>query len=123
METLKDDKMRWQKRRRKQQPGGKGRAVATRTKTKSDKMVPDTVVPVAASSRGRRSRDKADPTAKQSQSPAPLLKAVRYAAMAPTPRWPAAAYARIGTDCAGLEVVMSVMEDLKIETCHVLTLV
>ena len=66
-------------------------------------------------------RAKADPTAKQ--SPPPLLKAVRYAALAHTPRWPAVVYARIGTDCAGLEVVMSVMEDLKIETCHVFTLV
>ena len=101
-------------RRRKLQPGGKGRAVATRRRRQSAKAKPK-VAP--------RGRGSGKGGATVMQGPLELVRAVRYPAPAHTPRWPAAAYARVGTDCAGLEVVMSVMEDLKIETRHVFTLV
>ena len=52
---------------------------------------------------------------------APFLKAVRYVAPAPTLRWPVVACASVGTDCDGLEVAMSVLEDLQTETDHAVT--
>lgn len=100
-------------RLRKLQTRGTGRAVAARHRRQSGKAAP------AAASRGRRS-GKGGATVMQ--DPMPFLRAVRYPAPVPAPRWSTAAYARVGTDCAGIEVAMSVLEDLKIETDHVCTL-